>query len=164
VAKADDNPPERKNFQVGTAQPVEPAMPNLRDLIDTKPTPESKPAPTIKSTPPPPAPDGTMPGDLPSYKLADNPVRVEKKGRFGQKVEIDPVPQLDLAAAIETYLQYKLQHPQDYQERKIHIHGTPTGTIRIQVDETYYDFVDEVEDSDVRAFLQQTIAEWQERQ
>ena len=73
-------------------------------------------------------------------------------------------PQLDLAAAIETYLQYKLQHTPEYLGRDIHIHGTPTGAIRIQVDQNYYDFVDEVADAEVRDFLQSTIAEWQERQ
>lgn len=165
VAKEDDNPPARDNYVVGTV--VEAQSANIRDLIDSKPEAEIKapPRPAVKSVPPPPTADGLMPGDLPSYKLSDNPVRVEKKGRFGgQKVELDPIPQLDLAAAIETYLQYKLQHTPEYRRRKIHIHGTPTGSIRIQVDEQYYDFVDEVKDLEVRSFLQATIAEWQERQ
>jgi len=190
ITKPDSNPPARKRYVVGqpeetksTSQskatpkpqrkqaPVDDTVSSIRDLLNSEseepefePTPPpAKPRPKA-TTPPPPTSDGTMPGDLPSYKLDDNPIKTEKKGRFGTKTEAEPVPELDLAAAIETYLQYKLQHTPDYAGRQIHIHGTPSGAIRIQVDDTYYDFVDEVADPDVRAFLQSTIAEWQDRQ
>jgi len=187
ITKPDTTPPSRNRYVVGTPsateskskpqQPTQPAVQSpessLRDLLLSddepdhfEPTPKPTPKPTRKpSTPPPPQPGGAMPGDLPSFKLEDNPIKAEKKGRFGkQKMEAEPIPELDLAAAIETYLQYKLQHTPDYIGRNIHIHGTPTGSIRIQVDDDYYDFVDEVTDSDVREFLQATIAEWQDRQ
>ena len=188
ITKPDNMPPTRNRYVVGTPPSVESKPkqqqaiqptglspePSLRDLLlsDDEPdifasTPEPTPQPTRKPSapPPPPQPGGVMPGDLPSYKLADNPIKPEKKGRFGnQKMEAEPAPELDLAAAIETYLQYKLQHTPDYIGRKIHIHGTPTGSIRIQVDDNYYDFVDEVADIEIREFLQGTIAEWQDRQ
>lgn len=180
ITKPDSTPPERKRYVVGQPQTPTPATPptkqspkqeqpapevaSIRDLLgDNEPEAEA-PKPSRPAAPPPPTPDGKMPGDLPSYKLDDNPLKTEKTGRFSQKTEAEALPELDLAAAIETYLQYKLQHTPEYAGRQIHIHGTPTGAIRIQVDDTFYDFVDEVADSDVRQFLQATIAEWQERQ
>lgn len=188
ITKPDSNPPARSRYVVGTPSTVESTPKpqqatqpvaqspeaSLRDLLLSEdetdhvaPAPAATPEPTRKPStpPPPPKPGGAMPGDLPSFKLEDNPIKAEKKGRFGkQKMEAEPIPELDLAAAIETYLQYKLQHTPDYIGRNIHIHGTPTGSIRIQVDENYYDFVDEVTDVEVREFLQSTIAEWQDRQ
>jgi len=181
ITKPDSMPPARSRYVVGeptvASKPkqqkpaVKASEPSLRELLlsddeSEAVTPPPKPRPTAKtSAPPPPVAGGAMPGDLPSFKLDDNPIKTEKKGRFGkQKMEVEPIPQLDLAAAIETYLQYKLQHTPDYAGRNIHIHGTPTGTIRIQVDDQYYDFVDEVADIEIREFLQGTIAEWQDRQ
>jgi len=188
ITKPDNTPPARKRYVVGQPEPAKPTpqpqqtpkpkqtpqpvadkrnddVSSIRDLLvseaETETPPQQPPAP---STPPPPTVDGTMPGDLPSFKLDDNPLKSEKKGRFSTKTEAEPVPELDLAAAIETYLQYKLQHTPNYAGRNIHIHGTPSGAIRIQVDDNYYDFVDEVADTNVRAFLQATIAEWQDRQ
>lgn len=184
ITQPDANPPTRQRYVVGEvpieepifqqspdiAPPAQSDLPSIRDLlIDNDKSEPEKPAPKPRAkpktqTPPPPKHGGPMPGDLPSFKLDDNPLKTEKKGRFGQKTEAEPLPELDLAAAIETYLQYKLQHTPEYMGRNIHIHGTPTGTIRIQVDESFYDFVDEVTDVEVRQFLQDTIAEWQERQ
>ena len=64
-------------------------MPSIRDLIDDHddeddhhfdPTPEPQ---VRKSTPPPPPKQGgPMPGDLPSFKLDDNPLKTEKKRTF----------------------------------------------------------------------------------
>lgn len=184
ITKPDSNPPVRKRYVVGEPEvdepifqqtpniepPVQSDMPSIRDLlVDNDPVPAKPVEPKRERpkapAPPPPKHGAPMPGDLPSYKLEDNPLKAEKKGRFGgQKMEAEPVPELDLAAAIETYLQYKLQHTPDYMGRAIHIHGTPSGAIRIQVDQDYYDFVDEVADTEIRQFLQDTIAEWQERQ
>lgn len=186
ITQPDNNPPVRQRYVVGElptdepvfqqapdlTPPIQSSMPSIRDLLVDDDTLESEPPAPQPSrtkpktkTPPLPKHGGPMPGDLPSFKLDDNPLKTEKKGRFGgQKIEAEPLPELDLAAAIETYLQYKLQHTPDYIGRKIHIHGTPSGSIRIQVDENYYDFVDEVTDVEVRQFLQDTIAEWQERQ
>ncbi|GEM_PF-640856 len=183
ITQPDSTPPARKRYVVG--QPEQPkaqpkptpkseptpqpdtSISSLRDLLVDEAETDNTPTPAVKpksTTPPPPLADGAMPGDLPSYRLDDNPLKTEKTGRFSSKTEAEPVPELDLAAAIETYLQYKLQHTPEYAGRNIHIHGTPSGTIRIQVDSDYYDFVDEVADANVRAFLQSTIAEWQDRQ
>lgn len=180
ITQPDSNPPARKRYVVGQPERVKPApapkpqpkptpqpdsVSSIRELLIDEEENEPVPPPTAKKAPPPPPKsDGVMPGDLPSYKLDDNPIKTEKKGRFSSKTEAEALPELDLAGAIETYLQYKLQHTPEYYGRQIHIHGTPTGSIRIQVDDSYYDFVDEVADAEIRSFLQSTIAEWQDRQ
>lgn len=116
------------------------------------------------AAPPPIAPDGSMPGDLPSYRFDDNPARIQTRSFRAPKIEFDAPPELDIPTAIETYLQYKLQFVPEFRERRIHVLPSITGGVRITVDDKAYDFVDDVEDEDVRAFLKDTIAEWQSRQ
>lgn len=181
ITKPDDKPlretepeaiPEQKS--VIQEKPAETPKPEkasekptatLGDLITEK-SEDKKPEPkrTTTTMPPPPMPGGVMPGDLPSYKLDDNP-GTEKQGRFGgKKVEYEPVPELDIAGAIEAYLQYKMQHSDEFRGRNLHILPSITGGVRIRVDDKSYDFVDEIEDEAVRTFLQETITEWQDRQ
>ncbi|MCA0455861.1 MAG: hypothetical protein LCI00_17930 [Chloroflexi bacterium] len=114
-----------------------------------------------KSAAPPPTYDGRMPGDLPSFKLDDNPMRKLKRGQ--KPSEVSPVPELNIAGAIEAYLQYKLTHSSMYGGRSIHIYPAPGGGVSIEVDGQYFDAVSDVTDSSVREFLSETIAEWQER-
>lgn len=116
------------------------------------------------AVPPPAAPDGSMPGDLPSYRFDDNPARIQTRSFRAPKIEFDAPPELDIPTAIETYLQYKLQFVPEFKGRRIHVLPSITGGVRITVDDKAYDFVDDVEDEDVRAFLKDTIAEWQSRQ
>ncbi|MDQ7024715.1 MAG: hypothetical protein Q9P01_09045 [Anaerolineae bacterium] len=105
-----------------------------------------------------------LPGDLPSMKLPDNPDNYEK-GRLGwTKVKrIDKAPELNIAAAIEAYLQYKIEQNPEYQRRGIHIKPAISGGVSIEADGKVYEFVDEIADSDVREFIQTAINEWQER-
>lgn len=182
ITKPDEKPlrqsePEKPEPEPMTQGPVEqpksepkveepPAT--LGDLAMKKPEEKTPPPVEEKRTtttmPPPPMPSGAMPGDLPSFKLEDNPAK-ETQGRFGRKkMEYEPVPELDIAGAIEAYLQYKMQHSDEFRGRNIHVLPSITGGVRIQVDDTSYAFVDEIEDEAVRAFLQETIAEWQDRQ
>lgn len=123
------------------------------------------PRPARPSIPPPPiTPDGKMPGDLPSYKLDDTASEPQKSGMFGRaRYEPKPVPELNIAMAIEAYLQHKLRHTEDYAGREIHVHSAPGGGVRIEVDGQFFDAVSDVTDADVRAFLQATIQEWQDR-
>lgn len=125
-------------------------------------TPPEPPARKVESAPPPPvAPDGTMPGDLPSFKIEDQrPIQPRKRG---QKPDIQPTPELDIAGAIEAYLQHKLKHTPDYTGRSIHVYPSPDGGVRIEVDGQFYDGVGDIRDDTVRAFMQQTIQEWQDR-
>jgi len=140
-----------------------------KPITESKVTSASKPVSGSKNvpksnTPPPPLADGTLPGDLPSYKFDDNPANIEKKRGRVTKVEFTPPPEVDIVGAIEAYLQYKINHTPEYQGKNIHVHPSPSGGVSIQVDNEYFDSVDEVSNQDVRAFLRETIDEWQDRQ
>jgi len=101
-----------------------------------------------------------MPGDLPSFKLDDNPYERPKRG---QKKEVKPVPELNIAGAIEAYLQYKISHTPDFQGRNIHIYPSPDGGVSIEAEGRYYDAVGDIEDTEVREFIANAIQEWQDR-
>jgi len=140
-----------------------------------KPTPQPTQKPTQTVTPqklnteemlPPPPIDekGTMPGDLPSYRYDDNPLEFEAKGLRGRKIKFEAPPTVDIASAIDAYLQHKLRYTPQMDGHKISIRPSPSGGVRILVDGDIYEAVDEVEDPDIRNFIQAAINEWQERQ
>jgi len=143
----------------------------LRGLSEPPAAPAAKPVerPAVseprRSAPPPPLADGSMPGALPSYKFDDNPVNIKfRRDGTVKKVDFVPPPTLDIPSAIEAYLQYKIQYTPDYQGHEIHIRPGFGGGVRIQVGDLFYDAVDDVDDTNVRTFLKEAIAEWQERQ
>lgn len=143
--------------------PVEADQVPLPAALDAKPDPEA--GAYYRNTPPPPTtPDGRMPGDLPSYRFDDNPAKIQSKGLGRQKVEFEAPPALDIATAIETYLQYRISYTPEFRGRNIHVLPSLDGGVRIQVDDRFYDAVDEIRDPETRAFIQTAIAEWQERQ
>jgi len=118
--------------------------------------PAANPAPNV--------PRGTLPGDLPSYRFDDNPATIHKNRMGGvKKVEFEAPPPVDIASAIENYLQFKIGQTPDMQGRRIHIRPSISGGVRILVGDASYDFVDEVPDAEVRSFIQVAIAEWQSR-
>jgi hypothetical protein len=141
-----------------------PDLDALSTLPAAPPPPPAPRRPVVSSVPP--AADGRMPGALPDYRAQPTePKKVVKQGMFrAPKVEFEPVPELNLAGAIEAFLQHKLQHSPDYVGRDLHIHAAPGGGVRIQVDDYYYDAVGDIDDADVREFIASTIAEWQEHQ
>lgn len=120
-------------------------------FLKPKPSP-----PNVQSSPI----DGKIPGDLPSYKLDDNPM---PKLRRGQKPNLEPVPEVNIAGAIESYLQHKLRQTGEFAGRSIHIYPASDGGVSIEVDGQYFEAVSDVADNSVREFLAQTIQEWQER-
>ena len=63
--------------EVEPPAPVEAPTPSLSDLMQ----PEQPPAPKPRPSAPPPPPAGMMPGDLPSFKLDDNPFERPKRGK-----------------------------------------------------------------------------------
>lgn len=142
------------------APPVTPAPPPTEPEA-AAPPPEPAPTPDApQAFNPPPAPAGEMPGDLPKFSLDDQgPIKPAR----GQKREVKPVPEINIAAAIEAYLQHKLRFLPQYNGRSIHIYPSPDGGVSIEVDGRYYDTVGEVADAEIRTFLQTTIQEWQER-
>ena len=133
------------------------AMPSLGDLM--QPNEPSFLAPK-RPVAPSYSPSGTVPGDLPSFKLDDNPVPKPKRG---QKMDLPPVPEINIAGAIEAYLQHKLSQTPEYANHSIHIYPAPGGGVSIEVDGKYFEAVSDVSDPAVREFLSDTISEWQER-
>ena len=137
VTKPDDNPPDPSEFIA-----------------------ESKPTKVKSSAPPPPVSlDGAMPGDLPKYRLEDS-VKPTTRGKY----EATPVPEFNIANSIEAYLQHKLKHTPEYDGVILHVLPAPGGGVRIQVDDVFYEAVSDVDDPNIREFLQETIQEWQTRQ
>jgi hypothetical protein len=125
--------------------------------------PPPQAAPQSSVAPPSPTGTGAMPGDLPRYsELKDE---IVSRGAFRpHKTERAAVPELNIPAAIEAYLQYSKSFTPEFAQRSIHVLPAIGGGVRIEVDGTYYDGVNDVADADVRAFLQATIQEWQKRQ
>lgn len=155
VTQPDENPPEAA---------LELDIPQEPDTVAAPIEEAPMPAPKRTAPPPPISPDGAMPGDLPSFKLDDTKVEPTGKGLFGRpKFDFAAVEELDLGARIEAYLQHKLNYTQEYSGRNIHVRTAPGGGVRIQVDDNFYDAVGDVADPDVRAFLAETIQEWQDR-
>ncbi len=143
--------------------PAQAALPAQPPPAPPAPSP-TQPAPTSPGLPPLDN-KGTLPGDLPTFDLDESVSLKERGGLFGRpKYEAAPVPEVNIAASIEAYLQYKLKHTPAYNTRQIHVHSAPGGGVRIQVDSAYYKAVGDVVDEDVREFLANTIQEWQDRQ
>lgn len=69
-----------------------------------------------------------------------------------------------IADSIEEFLQYRLMQTPTFKHRNIHIRPAMDGSIRIQVDDRYYEAVSDIADADARAFIQGTIREWEARQ
>jgi hypothetical protein len=147
-----------ENDVPASVEEVEPSTPSLADLM--QPTTPAEPPKPRPAAPPPPPPTGVMPGDLPSFKLDDNPYERPKRG---QKKEVKAVPEVNIAGAIEAYLQYKLRHTPDYQGRSIHIYPSPDGGVSIEVEGRYYDAVGDIDDAEIREFIAGAIQEWQDR-
>jgi hypothetical protein len=127
--------------------------------------PASRPPRPAATSSIPPAADGSMPGTLPSYRPESESAPLKRQGIFRTpKVDLQPIPELNLANAIEAYLQHKLNFTPEYVDRDLHVHAAPGGGVRIQVDNRYYDAVSDIEDETVRTFIAETIQEWQERQ
>lgn len=114
-----------------------------------------------KAAPPPAVPpSAAMPGDLPKFKMPD----VIEKPKRGRKTPKEAIPEINIASAIEEYLQFKLSSAPQFAGRAIHVRPAVGGGLRIDVDDQSYETVGEVEDQAVRAFLQSAIDEWQSRQ
>jgi hypothetical protein len=151
----DTDEPETRSLDIASEE----VLPSVGDLM--KPNEPSFLAPK-KPAPPPPtyAPSGTVPGDLPSFKLEDNPMQKLKRW---QKADLPPVPEINIAGAIEAYLQHKLGQTPEYAGHSIHIYPAPGGGVSIEVDGKYFEAVSDVTDPAIREFLSDTITEWQER-
>lgn len=71
---------------------------------------------------------------------------------------------LSVAAQIEERLQRRLLAAPEFAHRSLHIHSTPDGGVRVEVDGLFYNGVADVPDQEARAFIQDTIHLWEEEQ
>lgn len=101
------------------------------------------------------------PGDLPKFKMPEGPPIKPKRG---QRPAAEPIPEINIAGAIEAFLQHKLTKLPQYSSRSIHVRPAVHGGVQIEVDGVYFESVSEIEDAAVRQFLTSTIEEWQSRQ
>jgi hypothetical protein len=102
-----------------------------------------------------------VPGDLPKFKMPDGP---PVKPKRGQRPVAEPIPEINIAAAIEAFLQHKLTKLPEYSGRSIHVRPAASGGVKIEVDGVFYESIADVEDATVRQLLTATIEEWQARQ
>ncbi len=128
------------------------------EIPQPAPSVAAAPKASRPASPPPVTANGVVPGVLPSFKLDDQPMG-QKRGR---KLELPPVPEINIAGAIESYLQHKLWQSGDLPGRSVHIYPSPGGGVRIEVDGQFYEAVGDITDANVREYLAQTIQEWQE--
>lgn len=139
---------KRESTEAASANSAEAAASSLDEL----PMPASFP-PVSGST--------SVPGDLPKFKMPEGP---PVKPKRGQRPVAEPIPEIDIAGAIEAFLQHKLTMLPEYQSRNIHVRPASNGGVKIEVGEKFYDSVSDVEDANVRQLLTATIEEWQARQ
>jgi hypothetical protein len=165
------SPPVASTPPASTAPAGEYDLPPLDDLVHgPKPavnTPLPPPLePAVKAALAPDKPDDDAPGALPDYKAIGATDKMVKTGGIlrRNKLELAPLPELNIAAAIEAYLQHRLGATRRFLGRRIHVHSAPNGGVRIEVDGTFYEAVSDITDEDVREFVSATIQEWQDRQ
>lgn len=146
----------------------------VRELaaVDAAPPP-APPAPPPVEAPATPSPavetpavellgeDDAVPGALPKFTLPELDLTQVKKRR---KPASEPIPEINIAGAIESYLQHKLARTPEYAGRSIHVRSALGGGVTIEVDGKFYEAVSDVDDPAVRQFLSATIEEWQSRQ
>lgn len=148
--------PAVETFELVEGEESEPLdFPDL-DVLSSVSPPPSAPAASR------PKPEAPRPGDLPKVQQQTQ----VKSGGFLRpaKVEVEPVQEINIASAIQAYLQHKLWQERAFPGRMIHVHSAAGGGVMIQVDENYFESVGEITDSEVREYIATTIQEWQERQ
>ena len=110
----------------------------------------------------PDLPDIPLPGDLPKFRM---PEKIEPPKRGRVKPERTPVPEINIAAAIESYLQHKLSMTGAFPGRSIHVSQSPLhGGVLIEVDGVFFEAVADIKDDAVREYIAAAIQEWQDRQ
>ncbi|NDJ54125.1 MAG: hypothetical protein GYB68_13730 [Chloroflexi bacterium] len=121
----------------GTNLPPRPPAPSP---VAAPPT-VSQPAPVQPSVAPPPPPQSA-------------PVDEDEEEEAARS----------MAEEIEELLQYRLTLTPNMAHRSVHIRGTPSGNIRIEVDGQFFETVGDVADNAVREFIISVIREWESRQ
>ncbi|MBL8147142.1 MAG: hypothetical protein JNL34_12220 [Anaerolineae bacterium] len=102
-----------------------------------------------------------IPGDLPKFTTPET----TEAPRLGRRpASTAPIPEINVAASIEAYLQFRLLSEERFVDRSIHVLPAGADGVRIEVDGESFGHIDDVTDPAVQAFLRETIADWQSRQ
>ena len=76
-----------------------------------------------------------------------------------EEAETAPAP-TGIADEIEMYLQQRLRVHPEFAIRSIHVRPAPGGGVSIEVDDEAYETVSDVQDDEIRSFLQEVMEEW----
>ncbi|MCI0710782.1 MAG: hypothetical protein L0154_11530 [Chloroflexi bacterium] len=68
---------------------------------------------------------------------------------------------LGIAAQIDRLLQLRLSQTPVFRDRTIQMGTKLDGSLKIQVDDDFYESIDEIKDHEVRDFIQQVVREWE---
>ncbi|UCC64476.1 MAG: hypothetical protein JSV36_05300 [Anaerolineae bacterium] len=133
------------------------ALAHFAMLLKGPPPPAPPPQAT---TPPPPAPERTVAAAPPAPpQVSRTAIQMAKEAQSDEQ----PATQINLADQIEELLHYRLTVHPTLALRSIHVRPSFGGGVRIVVDNTSYDSVDEVPEEEIREFIQATIREWNAR-
>ena len=90
---------------------------------------EADETPVVEAPPVVPRLDPSVPapGDLPKFMMPEGP---PVKPKRGQRPVAEPIPEIDIAGAIEAFLQHKLSRTPQYASRSIHVSSAPKGGVR----------------------------------
>lgn len=123
-------------------------------------SPPEPPGPFVPPPPPPPTspPPASQPAESSSL-LGGLFGRGAQQAEPEESVDVRP-----MAEQIEELLQHRLTASPGLRQRSIHVRSAADGGVRIEVDGRFYDGVGDVEDEDVRNFIQSIIREWEARQ
>ena len=156
----------RVTLETPAVKPPPPAVTETApEATEPSAAPPAAPPPRVTTSearpvtaPPPTVP---LPGDLPKFKMPDQ-IDTSRRGRKAPPKEV--IPEINIAAAIESYLQHKLAQTPAYATRSIHVRPAAHGGVEIDVDGHIYEAVSDIADAEIRAFMANTIEEWQSRQ
>lgn len=141
---------------------ITPPLERYERAGENAPPPDSSEAGPPSRTPPRiTLPDDELPSMAPGAMF-----RGMTMAARGQKPDTPPEetpPPLSIAEQIETLLQQRLAQSAEFRGRKIHVKAALSGGVRIQVDDRFYDGIDEVQDEAVRTLLQDVVREWEDR-
>ncbi len=132
--------------------------------LDKYAVPETWSAP---AQPAAPAPSPPLAVEPPRPPQPEEPPLPRRSGLLqpDMQEEIQPEgPLLSMPEQIEAMLQERLERDPALAYRSIHIRSAPDGGVRVEVDGRYYEGVGDVQDDEVRRFIQETIREWEARQ
>lgn len=137
----------------------------------SRPAPSPEPAPdatpadgaaqAAPAAPATAASSSEIPGDLPRFTSPES----TEAPRLGRRpASSGPIPEINIAASIEAYLQFRLGSEPRFDGRSIHVLPAGADGVRIEVDGQSFEHIDDVTDPAVQAFLRETITDWQNRQ